>query len=171
MAGSKGEGRDQKVLELLSKASEDGKEPIESKGTKFSKRIARPEPLELALTHQLVEGRNIGYSHDRNRSFHSGLAREYHRYWTLLIVNSGKNPNFGSVVPIWEWMESIRKKKEPVASFYFPDNNCGPDIVFSLKSKDKSKDKIKDRVLCVLQVSLGPSAEDNGLLTFLRLKS
>ena len=68
------------------------------------------------------------------------------------------------------WMKSIRKADAltlPVASFYFPDNKCGPDIVFSLEPKDSSD----PRVLCVLQVSLGPSAEFNGLLTCVHLKS
>lgn len=151
MTGSEGEKRREEILEFLFEAGEDGKE-------------------HKASTYHLVEGRNIGYSHDRNKSFDSRLAREYHRHWTLLMVNSGENenPNSGSVVPIWEWMKSIRQKDlTPIASFYFPDNYCGPDIVFSLEPTDSSE----PRVLCVLQVSLGPSAEADGLLTFVRLKS
>ncbi|KAF6226330.1 hypothetical protein HO133_009196 [Letharia lupina] len=135
MTGSEGEKRREKILEFLFEAGEDGKE-------------------HKASTYHLVEGRNIGYSHDRNKSFDSRLAREYHRHWTLLIVNSGENenPNSGSVVPIWEWMKSIRQKDlTPIASFYFPDNYCGPDIVFSLEPTDSSE----PRVLCVLQLKTG----------------
>ena len=171
MAGSEGEKRREEIFELLSKASVEGKEPKPSQGSRFSPRNTRQEPLKLASTHQLVEGRNIGYSHDTNKHFHSRSARKPNRRWTLLIIfNSGQNPNSGSQVPIWEWMKSIRKADAltpPVSSFYFPDNKCGPDIVFSLEPKDSSD----PRVLCVLQVSLGPSAELDGLLTFVRLKS
>ena len=63
-------------------------------------------------------------------------------------------------------MRSVRIDEEPVASFYFPDILAGPDIVFSLEPKDSSSG---GRILCVLQVSVGPSAEANNLLTFVRL--
>ena len=66
-------------------------------------------------------------------------------------------------------MKSIREPNphKPVASFYFPDNNCGPDIVFALESKEGSEPPI----LCVLQVSSRPNAEANSLLTFVLLKA
>ncbi len=92
----------------------------------------------------------------------------------MLIFDRGEIPNLDRV-PIWEWMESTRKREEPpVASFYFPDTLAGPDILFSLepkKSVESKESSFGGRILCTLQVSLGLSKEANGLLTFLRLKS
>ena len=66
-------------------------------------------------------------------------------------------------------MKSIRERnpQKPVASFYFPDNCCGPDIVFALESIPGSE----PQTLCVLQVSSRPNVEANGLLMFMRLKA
>ena len=135
MTGSKGEGRREQVLKMLSNDSKDREQ--RSMGS-----------LEL---HRLVEGRNIGYPYDRTGSFGSRSVRESTRHWTLLMVNSGENPNFGSRVSIGKWMESIRMGEKPFASFYFPDNYCGPDVVFCLAPE---KPSIENLVLCVLQVSL-----------------
>lgn len=67
MTGSEGENRRKKILETLSKASVDGKDPIES----FSGR------LQLASTHRLVEGKNIGHTYNggNSESFSSRFVR------------------------------------------------------------------------------------------------
>lgn len=112
----------------------------------------------------------MGHSYDgeSSRSFHSRSAIRSRRSWMLLTINSGEYPDISSPVPIWEWMKSIREGRTPVASLYFPDHLCGPDIVFALAPEDADPG---DRVLCVLQVSLGLNAETDGPLTFVRLES
>lgn len=77
--------------------------------------------------HCLVEGEKTGHCYDQSQS----------------------------AVPIWEWMRSIRENEKPVASFYFPDNLAGPDLVFALKSsKRREKSPRDDIVLCIVQVSI-----------------
>lgn len=146
MAGSEGEERREQVLRMLLDNSEDREQRSEG---------PRKQP-PLNSTYRLVEGINIGYAYERTSSFDSRSVRESNRHWTLLIVNSGENRNFGSRVSIGKWMKSIRERDregdKPIASFYFPDNYCGPDIVFCLAPE---KSSIADLVLCVLQVSLG----------------
>lgn len=146
MAGSGGEERREQVLRMLSDDSEDREQRSEGS----------PKQQSLNPTYRLVEGKNIGYAYDRTSSFDSRSVRESNRHWTLLIVNSGENCNLGSRVSIGKWMKSIRGRDRegdrPIASFYFPDNYCGPDIVFCLAPE---KSSITDLVLCVLQVSLG----------------
>ena len=88
MAGSEGQKDREKILNFPSEASEDGKEHKKPKGSRSSSRFKPSETLKLASTHRLVEGRNIGYSHDTNRSFHSRSAREYNRHGTLLMVST-----------------------------------------------------------------------------------
>ena len=138
MTGSEGEERREQVLKMLLDHSKD------REGSR------KQQPLNPK--YRLVEGRNIGYAYDRTSTFNNRSGRKSDRHWTLLIVNSGENPNFGSRVSIGKWMKSIREGHQPIASFYFPDNHCGPDIVFCLAPE---KPSITDLVLCVLQVSLG----------------
>ncbi len=82
MTGSEGELRREKILETLSKATKDGKEPISSAGTRKSPRNLPPESLELASTHRLIEGRNIGHMYDgkTSRGFNSRFAIRFSRY-------------------------------------------------------------------------------------------
>jgi hypothetical protein len=50
------------------------------------------------------------------------------------------------------WLKSVRYSKRSgdiSASFFFPENNLGPDLIFALRPKALSK----DIVLCLLQVS------------------
>ena len=82
MAGSEGGKDGEKILGFLSEASEDGKEHKKPEGSRYSSRIKLPETLKLVSTHQLVEERNIGYSHDTNRSFPSRSAREHNHHGT-----------------------------------------------------------------------------------------
>ncbi len=153
MAGSQGEERREQVLKMLWDHSED--------------REGSPKQQPSNPAYRLVEGSNIGYAYDRTSSFDRRSVREFNRHCTRLIVNSGGNPNFGSRVSIGKWMRSIREEDQPIASFYFPDNYCGPDIVFCLAPE---KPRISDLVLCVLQVSLPLAAEANGLLMFVLFK-
>lgn len=56
-------------------------------------------------------------------------------------------------IRIDEWMASIRNGKKPAASFYFPDNLAGPDILFALKCSKMTKETPGDGViLCIVQV-------------------
>ena len=57
MTGSEGVERREQILETFSKASKDGKQPL--------------EPLKLASTHRLVEGKNIGHTRDGGYSISS----------------------------------------------------------------------------------------------------
>lgn len=79
MAGSEGEKRREEILRFLSKASVDGKELKQSQGLGSSELNSRQESLELASSYRLVEGRNIGYSHDTDKHFHSRSARKPNR--------------------------------------------------------------------------------------------
>lgn len=67
MTGSEGENRRKKILETLSKATKDGKAPSGSPSGW----------LQLASTHRLVEGNNIGYTYDggNSESFSSRFVR------------------------------------------------------------------------------------------------
>ena len=87
MVGSEGEKARERILGFLSDASEDGKKHKQSGESRSSSRIKPSKTLKLASTHRLVEGRNIGYSHDTNRSFQSRSEREHNRHGTLLIVS------------------------------------------------------------------------------------
>ena len=61
---------------------------------------------------------------------------------------------YNGTIELPEWMKSIRElastsgTNRPInASFYFPDNNAGPDLVFALKQQSGVP------MLCLLQVS------------------
>ncbi|KAF6218892.1 hypothetical protein HO133_005435 [Letharia lupina] len=145
VTGSEGEIRRGQILKTLSKASRDGKVPEISGGTRTGLCSSSPEPLKLASTHRLVEGKNIGHVYDGKTSW--GFS------------SRGETPNLDHAVPIWEWMKSIRECKEPVASFYFPDTLAGPDILFSLELKDSVKSEessFRGRIMCILQLKTGP---------------
>ena len=70
MTGSEGEVRRGQILETLSKASRDGREP------------SSPEPLNLASTHRLIEGKNIGHMYDgkTSRGYNNRFAIHFSRY-------------------------------------------------------------------------------------------
>ena len=53
----------------------------------------------------VVEGSRIGYMYDQSNA-----------------------------IELSTWMESVRLSGTPNATYYFPDNNAGPDIVFALKA-------------------------------------
>jgi hypothetical protein len=63
---------------------------------------------------------------------------------------------FDNTVPLVDWMSAVRrsiKKPEirPNATFYFPEEQVGPDLMFALHKKPpEGRDEV---VLCVLQVS------------------
>jgi hypothetical protein len=59
-----------------------------------------------------------------------------------------------SSIPIWQWMKSIRDGRKPVASFYFPDNLAGPDLLFALKNSKSTKKNPLKVVLCIVQVRI-----------------
>jgi hypothetical protein len=59
-----------------------------------------------------------------------------------------------SSIPIWQWMKSIREGRKPVASFYFPDNLSGPDLLFALENSKSTKKNPLKVVLCIVQVRL-----------------
>ena len=67
MTGSEGEVRRRQILETLSKASLDGKN----------------SGLDLASTHRLVEGKNIGHMYDgkTSRGYNSRFAIHFSRYY------------------------------------------------------------------------------------------
>ena len=67
MTGSEGEERRRKILETLSRASIDGKE-VKEGGTSSRPQKPSRDPLDLASTHRLVEGRKIGYASKPIRS-------------------------------------------------------------------------------------------------------
>ena len=154
MTGSEGEERRKNILAKFSLPSIDDKK-------------GGSERLQLE-SHHLVEGKKINYIDDGeiSSSFPSRFVINSNRYRVLLNLSRPENPNLNDRIPIWEWMKSIRKNEEPVASFYFPDNLAGPDILFSLESSERDS-----RILCVLQVNYRPSSKAKDLLTFVRLKS
>lgn len=82
MTGSEGEIRREQILETLSKASRDGREPKKSGRTRTGLRTSSPEPLKLASTHRLVEGKNIGHMYDgkTSRGYNSRFATHFSRY-------------------------------------------------------------------------------------------
>lgn len=47
------------------------------------------------------------------------------------------------------WMELVRTSRNPNATFFFPENIAGPDLMFAL---EKSSMK-QDIVLCLLRAS------------------
>lgn len=64
MTGSEGVERRERIFTTFSKVSKDGKRPIQS-GETISRPVEpRLEPLQLASTHRLVEGKKIGHIHD-----------------------------------------------------------------------------------------------------------
>ena len=69
MAESEGERRREEILKFLSKASVVGKQ------SQLGSSECNPpqESVELASTYRLVEGRSIGYSHDTDKHFITGL--------------------------------------------------------------------------------------------------
>ena len=85
------------------------------------------EPLDfgdpaLDLTgYKVIEGSKIGYIYDQN-----------------------------SAIKLSKWIESVRSAGRPVATYYFPEENAGPDIVFALQPPEHSAASI---VLCLLQAS------------------
>ncbi len=161
MTGSEGEERRTKILETLSRASKDGKE-VRGGGTRSRPQKPSRDPLELASTHRLVEGQHIGCTYDKviSTPSRSRYATDSNYYHILLILNSWETPNLNEPVPIWKWMETIRTGEVPVASFYFPDNLAGPDILFSLESAIPDSG---DRIICILQVSLTLGEEHSRL--------
>ena len=63
---------------------------------------------------------------------------------------------FDGSIPLVQWMSSVRRSIEdpetqPNATFYFPEEQAGPDLMFALHKK--SPEDRDDLVLCVLQVS------------------
>ena len=76
MAESEGEKRREGILRFLSKPSVYGKELNQAQGSGSLELNSRQESLELASTYRLVEERNIGYSHDTDKQFHSRSARK-----------------------------------------------------------------------------------------------
>lgn len=69
-----------------------------------------------------------------------------------MYVDSG-NAGVQPIEP-WDWMEKVRLSAPSnafnYATFYFPDDHVGPDIIFALRSPGAGATKI---VLCLLQVS------------------
>ncbi len=55
-----------------------------------------------------------------------------------------------SVNDLPTWLRDIRTGKSPAATFFFPENNAGPDLLFALKWTQTGNDCI---LLCVVQVS------------------
>lgn len=160
MAGSEGGKRRGRTLETLYRASIDGKEPMNSGGT-------QARPLRLKTTDRLIQRKTLVICTTRP------TAALVVRPWcipffsiVLLVLNRVESPSLDHVVPIWEWMRSIRTDEESVAGFYLPEYFCGPNLVFAMNLNSKSD----RRVLCVLQVVLRSSVGASGLLTFVRFK-
>ncbi|KAI9658292.1 MAG: hypothetical protein M1821_002425 [Bathelium mastoideum] len=127
LAGSTGEERRREILKRLSAAH-----PI---GTDVRQ-------LSLKLQHStLVKGVKIG---------HVSNGRESSSSSSRSTTDESVQFTSGSDVQLWEWMKSIRSGQKPAASFYFPDNLAGPDLLFALNQGPGSS----DIVLCVLQEEL-----------------
>lgn len=95
---------------------------------KFCKPLEGAGVKDFARNHCLVEGKRTGHCYDQSLS---------------------------SSIPIWDWMRSIREGRKPVASFYFPDNLAGPDLLFALKRKGPTQESARDDiVLCVVKVRI-----------------
>lgn len=79
-------------------------------------------------SHWLVEGKRTGHCYDQSQP---------------------------SRIPIWDWMRSIREDSQPPASFYFPDNLAGPDLLFGWKRSNFTDETPNDdMVLCIVQVRI-----------------
>jgi hypothetical protein len=52
-----------------------------------------------------------------------------------------------------QWLATLREANSPncKGTFFFPDNACGPDVLFALKAIDNRN--CKNLILCVVQVS------------------
>jgi hypothetical protein len=80
---------------------------------------------------------------------------------------------YDKTVELHDWMKRVRQTQtsgtEPNATFYFPENDTGPDLVFALKSPLSPSPTQTDRdiVLCVVQASSRNSSRSskNFLLT------
>lgn len=54
---------------------------------------------------------------------------------------------------LWEYLGSLRDPEaNPRPTFYFPEHNAGPDLVFALEPINPITDKFSERILCVVQL-------------------
>lgn len=119
--------RSLKILEALGKAKH-----VRSRGL-LEGYIGEDVMRKLCL----VEGRITGHCYDPLR------PSAHHQ-----------DPSRPSSLPMWEWLHRVRTGQDPIASFYFPDNLAGPDILFALKGDARRNSRHENIILCIIQVSL-----------------
>ena len=62
---------------------------------------------------------------------------------------------------LWEYLGSLRDPEaKPRPTFYFPEHNAGPDLVFALEPINPTTDKVSERILCVVQLKTGETGVD-----------
>lgn len=110
-------------------------------------------PNDLNLdpgNYTLVTGRRIGY----NFAGQSCGTRS---------TDSTESPDLEAQSPtgpleLWEYLASLRAPKEkPRPTFYFPEHDAGPDLVFALEPINPTTDKVSERILCVVQLKTAGS--------------
>ncbi|KAI9686367.1 MAG: hypothetical protein M1822_003712 [Bathelium mastoideum] len=126
LTGSAGEERRREILKKLSVAG-----PTKANGRQLNLELQHSTLVKEVKIGHVSNGRDCCCSRNTNDE-------------SIQFTN-------GSDVQLWEWMKSIRSGQKPVASFYFPDNLAGPDLLFALKQEPGSS----DIVLCVLQLKTG----------------
>jgi hypothetical protein len=70
------------------------------------------------------------------------------------LVKGGKTGHaYNGSVELVDWMKGVRNRdpnKPQNATFFFPENNTGPDLIFALHSRSSPN---QGAILCLLQAS------------------
>lgn len=105
-----------------------------------------PNDLDLDLeNYSLVIGQRTGYNFT-GQSCHPPSTDSTDS--PKLDTQSRTGP-----LELWDYLGSLRDPEaEPRPTFYFPDHNAGPDLVFALEPINPTTDKISERILCVVQL-------------------